>query len=527
MHNPPNRTNPLGKSSAPLPDEPRRRLSVLRLFLALVVLLGAGAGVALAVRNGTLGPRERASAAKRSPQFAPYVDVTLTPPYAFQDESASPVHALILGFVVSSPQQPCVPTWGGYYGMDQAGKALDLDRRVAQSVGQGTQVIASFGGQANKELASACTKPAALTAAYQSVLDRYHVAGLDFDIEGSAVSDAAAVERRAQAIRVLQEHRRGLPVWLTLPLAADGLPPGAIDSVRRTLAAGVTLAGVNLLAMDYGPPVKNMFKTTRAALQSAHAQLAAVYASARIRLSSAQLWNRLGATIMIGQNDSNGEQFTTDAASSLAAFAASAHLGRLSIWSLNRDRQCGVTFPLVGTHSNLCSGVRQTPLQFTNILRRRANRATPLTATPAGTSTEAATPGRDDPARSPYPIWQPARMYQTHYKVVWHRAVYEARYFSQGQPPDQASSGPGPGAWQLLGPVLATDRAPTLPRLKEGTYPDWSPHVSYRQGDRVLVDRLPYVAKWYTVGTPPNSESADPSAAPWKALFRIPGEPGS
>lgn len=515
---------PPGDYSSALPEEPRRRLSFLRVLIALVILLGSGTGVALAVRSGAIHPG-RGKTVHRSPVFAPYVDVTLTPPYSFQDRTAAPVRSLVLGFVVSDPKAACSPSWGGFYSFDQAAKALDLDRRVAQARGQGASVLGSFGGQANSELATGCTNQDALVGAYRSVLDRYHLAGLDFDIEGTAVDDTAATDRRAEAVRTLQrEVGRKLPVWLTLPLAPQGLPAGAIDNVRRTLAAGVALSGVNLLAMDYGPPAKDMFTLTRGALVRAERQLAAVFAGARIRLTPDQLWGRIGATVMIGENDSAGESFTPANARSLAAFAASHHLGRLSIWSLNRDRQCGVTFPLVGTHSNLCSGVRQEPLEFTRLLSRRTS--APATAAPAIAGV-AATPRPDNPARSPYPIWQPVRMYQTHYKVVWHEAVYEARYFSQGQPPDQPLPGGGPGPWQLIGPVLPTDHAPVLPRLRPGTYPGWDPHRAYRQGDRVLVGGLPYVAKWYSTGTPPNSDAVDPSASPWKPLYTIPGEPSS
>ena len=112
----------------------------------------------------------------------------------------------MLGFVVSDPKAACSPSWGGFYSFDQAAKALDLDRRVAQARGQGASVLGSFGGQANSELATGCTNQDALVGAYRSVLDRYHLAGLDFDIEGTAVDDTAATDRRAEAVRTLQRE---------------------------------------------------------------------------------------------------------------------------------------------------------------------------------------------------------------------------------------------------------------------------------------------------------------------------------
>ena len=48
----------------------------------------------------------------------------------------------------------------------------------------------SFGGAANSELSIGCTDPQELTAAYQSVVDRYSATAIDLDIEGSVASDA-------------------------------------------------------------------------------------------------------------------------------------------------------------------------------------------------------------------------------------------------------------------------------------------------------------------------------------------------
>ena len=79
-------------------------------------------------------------------------------------------------------------------------------------------------------------------------------------------------------------------------------------------------------------------------------------ASAARTSPPAQVWNRIGATVMIGQNDVAGQIVTVDDAKGVAAFARSQHLGRVSMWSLNRDSQCGSQFARIGVHSNTCSG---------------------------------------------------------------------------------------------------------------------------------------------------------------------------
>jgi hypothetical protein len=71
---------------------------------------------------------------------------------------------------------------------------------------------------------------------------------------------------------------------------------------------------------------------------------------------------------MIGQNDIPGEVFTTADAQQLTDFARTKHLGRLAMWSANRDSQCsgGVKTSV----DNLCSGVLQTPNQFASTFGR-------------------------------------------------------------------------------------------------------------------------------------------------------------
>ena len=69
-------------------------------------------------------------------------------------------------------------------------------------------------------------------------------------------------------------------------------------------------------------------------------------------------------------------------AQGLVGFASRDHLGRVSMWSLNRDSQCGSSFPEIGLLSNTCSGTAQSGLQFAQHLRPAA-RARPRPAQPA------------------------------------------------------------------------------------------------------------------------------------------------
>src|SRR5690606_18772853 len=100
---------------------------------------------------------------------------TLTPTYEFQNPQANPARDVVLAFVVADPTEPCAPSWGGAYSMDEASADLELDRRITQLRAAGGSVMISFGGQANDELAFACDDEAELTDAYRSVVERYDV----------------------------------------------------------------------------------------------------------------------------------------------------------------------------------------------------------------------------------------------------------------------------------------------------------------------------------------------------------------
>jgi chitinase len=526
-----NDTNP-----AVLPDAPEPKLSPLRVLVALLVLVAAGGGGFFALREVATTQAARADAATRdAPWFAPYVDATLTPTVAFQDRSSNPSRNVVLGFVVADkkPDAACTPTWGTYETLASAATKMDLDRRIAQVRGQGGDAVISFGGQANTELAVACDRLDALVSAYTSVIDRYSAETVDFDIEGDAIDDTAANVRRAQALKAIQDDVRAdkghLAVWLTLPVTPTGLNPDALALIRTVLAEKVDLAGVNVMAMDFGEPSagRDMLGAVTSSVTATHNQLAALYGRAGVRLSATHLWGKVGVTVMIGQNDVAGERLSVKDARTIARFAKSHGVARVSMWSLNRDSQCGVTFPVVGTHSNFCSGVAQKPRQFTKTFAGlRGTAGGKAAAVTAGDALpEPATTMVDDPAKSPYPIWQPEQAYREGYKVVWHRAVYIAKWYSAGQTPDSENLAPDSQPWRLIGPVLRTDRAPKIPTLPAGTYATWSSSRVFKAGARVLHDGLPYQATWYTDGDVPGTTGKGGTPSPWKALYDIPGEP--
>ena len=346
----------------------RRKLSLLQLVLILAVAAGMGAAAVKATQKAIDVTRPATAA----PWYAPYVDVTQTPQYPFESLTDNPSNDVVLGFVVASKSGECMPTWGTYYDLPGAGTALDLDRRISRLRQRGGDLIVSFGGVANDELARRCTDDG-LYDAYSQVIGRYGLTTVDFDVEGAALADTAANERRARAVKRLQGEARAarsnLAVWLTLPVAPQGMPEEALGVIAAMLRANVDLAGVNLMTMDYGssrPADSDMVDATGDALRASERQLDSMYRRAGKPLSRRNVWRKLGMTPMIGQNDTVTDRVTVADARRLIDLSRKLGLGRVSMWSLNRDTRCGAQLD-PGLVSPNCSGVDQKPLAFTYV----------------------------------------------------------------------------------------------------------------------------------------------------------------
>jgi chitinase len=510
--------DPLDDLDWPETDGPTRKLSWGRLGILVLVLAALGGGGTAAVLHwkNTAGPAAKSWA-------VPYVDVTLTPTFQFQDPAANPANDVALGFVVADPKSACTPSWGGAYSPDEASASLDLDRRISQLRAAGGNVMLSVGGANNSELAVACTDQAALTAAYQQLVKRYDVTTLDLDVEGTAVADQASLERRAAALRTVQAGTQ-LAVWLTLPVTPDGLTADGLNAVRTTLAGGVSLRGVNVMTMDYGSSsAPDMLSLSTSALEATHKQLSDLYLRLGVQLTSSQVWSRIGATPMIGQNDVDAERFTLTDARGLASYALGKGLGRVSMWSLNRDAPCKGTFTNVVVHSNTCSGVAQDALAFSSVFAGLPGQA-------VGSSAPAiAIPDQqtvvDDPKTSPYPVWRLTAQYVGGYKVVWHGVVYQAKWSNSGTDPTATGSSNAPTPWSVIGPVRAADKSPDPAPTVTGVTGQWNETTMYVRGRRVLFGGLPYQARWSTKGDSPSTDYPIGPDEPWLPLFTVPGEP--
>ena len=293
---------------------------------------------------------------------APYVDMGAYPTPSLPGiVAASGLKQLSLAFIVNG-STPCTASWFGDYNTSTGWDAAD----IAAVKAAGGDVRVSFGGENGTELAQSCTDVPSLTAQYQQVVNEYGLDWIDFDIEGSAVTDHASIDRRSAAIAAVQAAQRAkgrnLQVSFTLPVLPSGLTSDGLYVLQSAAAAGVTVSDVNVMAMDFGDstapnPSGQMGTYAIDSAEATEAQVKSVWPS----LTDAQAYAMVGVTPMIGQNDSSDEVFGLSDASQLITFAEQKHLASLGFWEVGRDANA-----CTGSLSD-CTDVAQTPYEFSKL----------------------------------------------------------------------------------------------------------------------------------------------------------------
>jgi chitinase len=203
----------------------------------------------------------------------------------------------------------------------------------------GGRVILSFGGASGTYLESACSDDGMFNL-LKNTLDATGARAIDFDVEGDQIGNTALNTRRNNVAKRLQAAYPSLYVSYTLPVDPTGLPSEALTVIRSANTAGVKVALVNVMAMDYGTDADQGRAMGDLAISAANATFAQIK-SIFTGKTDAQLWAMIGVTPMIGVNDTQSEVFRQADATQLAAFAQRKGLGLLSYWALQRDMPGG------------------------------------------------------------------------------------------------------------------------------------------------------------------------------------------
>ncbi|WP_157670151.1 carbohydrate-binding protein [Chitinibacter sp. GC72] len=292
-------------------------------------------------------------------KFAPYVDVSGASDLVGWSQATGQKY-ISLAFYNSNGA--CSGTWPS----DENG----LLSKVQGLRALGGDVIVVTGGWNANDLARRCTTAASLAAVYQGVLDKFGADHFDLDPEAGDVYnnlEPAIVDRRNAALKILQDNfkARGkkLVTSYTIGVHPDtGLDAANLYVLQSAKAAGVEVDVVNPMVMDFYDGVSGTQMGNRSvlALQNVFNQVKTLWPGK----TDAQYWAMMGATAMIGQNDTPAEIFTLNDAQILTNFAQQKGMGRLAFWSLGRDNgNCAGN----STANWQCSGIAQQNWAFSNI----------------------------------------------------------------------------------------------------------------------------------------------------------------
>ena len=291
--------------------------------------------------------------------FSPYIDMAMS-----QDDDLLAISQVLgiqdftLAFMLSSNQGI---GWQGQGSItdDTLANGSTILQQVEAIQAMGGNITISFGGAAGQEAALTAPSAATLQAEYQSVIDRYQVNSIDFDIEGTAELDQHSLHLRDQAIVGLQAANPDLKVSFTVPVLPSDLDSG-LNVLQTAKNDGVRIDVVYVMAMDYGQGVDNNGQMGQDAISAAIAT--------ERQLADMGLVAKIGVTSMIGVNDIASEVFTPADAQSLVDYAKTdSQLALLSMWSVARDNGSGA-----GSHAAAPdnSGVAQQPYQYAGILHQ-------------------------------------------------------------------------------------------------------------------------------------------------------------
>ncbi|QGS51528.1 hypothetical protein [Spiroplasma tabanidicola] len=178
---------------------------------------------------------------------------------------------------------------------------------------------------------------------------------IDFDIEGEAQHDTTGNQVLAKTLANMKKQDKSWNFSVTLPVLPSGLTRDGY-AVMDTFVKAYKEAGlsynevpvVNLMLMDYGDPIyiaaKNAGKTNYdlavEAIENTKENLAKSILNnyKKSSINNGEVYNLIGATPMIGVNDTVAGVFTLEDAKDLYNWAQNNGISYIGMWSMNDDR---------------------------------------------------------------------------------------------------------------------------------------------------------------------------------------------
>src|SRR6266540_5861828 len=296
--------------------------------------------------------------------FAPYFESwTGQSPAALSQQSGA--KHLTMAFLQTASRGSCTLLWNGDTSMPIASSTFGADINTIRS--RGGDVIPSFGrftaDNTGTELDDSCTNVNSIASEFQRLITTYDVSRIDLDIEDNSLNNQGGIDRRNKAIKMTEDwaaaNGRSIQFTYTLPTSTSGLVDTGLNVLRNAVQNNARIDFVNIMTFDYfdNAGQHQMAQDTMRAANGLHTQLGQIFTGR----TSAQLWNMVNVTEMIGVDDFGpAETFTTADASTVLNWARNTGISGISFWALQRDNgSCPG-----GAAADNCSGIQQSTWFF-------------------------------------------------------------------------------------------------------------------------------------------------------------------
>ncbi|MDQ2835815.1 MAG: chitinase [Actinomycetota bacterium] len=443
------------------------------LLAAVTGIADAGTSRSTAAPAATLSTNWYAS--------APYLmPLSNNPPDPTAVMAATGQKAFQLAFILSGGG--CSAAWDG---TDAVSSDTQVGAVISKIRGAGGDVSVSVGGYGGTKLGQTCADVVSTAAAYQTVVTKYALKAIDFDLEEPEYEDSAAIARELGAAQTLQRNNPGIFISVTMPGTASGTGYFGTQLMDQAKSIGFTPNNYSIMPFDGG---FSGGSAQVSALEALHGLL-----MSHLGWDSATAYAHEGFSGMNGQSD-NGEHFYQADFQTVLSYATSHGLGRFTFWSVNRDRQCGTS-----TDNGICSNVSQNDWDFTKFTTQFAG-ATP----PSG-------PPTSSPPTSPPPsggcaaaAWNSATAYNGAAVVSYNGHNWTAKWWTQGDIPGSNSQ----NVWADNGACSSSGGSTSSPPPPANcTIGAWSAATAYSGGAVVSYGSHSWTAKWWTQGDMPGSNS--------------------
>ncbi|WP_236791425.1 chitinase [Amycolatopsis sp. GM8] len=378
--------------------------------LTLVTHAGAAAGATAALSSNWY-----ASAPYLMPQSNNPPDPTVV-------MAATGQKAFQLAFILAPNGGGCSPTWDGTSAVSSDTAVAGVINRIR---GAGGDVSVSVGGYGGTKLGQTCSDANATAAAYQQVIDKYGLHAIDFDLEEPEYENDAAINNELGAAQILQRNNSGLFVSVTMPGTAAGTGWFGTQLLDKAKNLGFTPNNFSIMPFDGG---FNGASSQTSALEAFHSLL-----MSHLGWDSGTAYAHEGFSGMNGKSDASEFFYQADFQTVLD-YATSHGLGRMTFWSVNRDRACTTT-----TDNGVCSNVSQNDWDFTKFTARFAGATPPMGTTPPTSTTT--TPGGGGGSCA-VAAWSATTAYNGGASVSYNGHSWTAKWWTYGDTP----GGPA-GVW--------------------------------------------------------------------------------